>query len=65
MSKKKRRKELFITLSPTKIEVTGFNGLGSRIRNDEGMHEAMVADILRAVKVKVASIGTVLTMKEL
>jgi hypothetical protein len=30
-----------------------------------GMHEAMVADILRAVKVIVASIGTVLTMKEL
>jgi hypothetical protein len=29
------------------------------------MHEAMVTDILRAVKVKVASIGTVLTMKEL
>jgi hypothetical protein len=30
-----------------------------------GMHEAMVTDILRAVKVKVALIGTVLTMKEL
>jgi hypothetical protein len=30
-----------------------------------GMHEAMVADILRAVEVKVASIGTVLTIKEL
>jgi hypothetical protein len=36
MSKKKRRKELFVTLSPTKIEVTGFNGLGSRIHDDEG-----------------------------
>jgi hypothetical protein len=30
-----------------------------------GMHKAMVADILRAVEVKVASIGTVLTMKKL
>jgi hypothetical protein len=30
-----------------------------------GMHEAMVIDILRAVKIKVASIGTVLTMKKL
>jgi hypothetical protein len=30
-----------------------------------GMHEAMVTDILRAVEVKVASISTVLTMKEL
>jgi hypothetical protein len=30
-----------------------------------GMHEAMVTDILRAVKVKVVSIGTVLTIKEL
>jgi hypothetical protein len=30
-----------------------------------GMHEAMVADILRAVEVKVASIDTVLTIKEL
>jgi hypothetical protein len=28
-----------------------------------GMHEAMIADVLRAVKVKVALIGTVLTMK--
>jgi hypothetical protein len=30
-----------------------------------GRHKAMVADILRAVKVKVALIGTVLTMKKL
>jgi hypothetical protein len=30
-----------------------------------GMHKAMVTDILRAVEVKVVSIGTVLTMKEL
>jgi hypothetical protein len=30
-----------------------------------GMHEAIVADILRAVKVVMASIGTVLTIKEL
>jgi hypothetical protein len=58
--KKKRRKVMFITLSPTKIEVTGFNGLVAMVR---GLHEAMVADILRAVKVKVAPIGTVLTMK--
>jgi hypothetical protein len=29
------------------------------------MHEAMVTDILRAVEIKVASIGTVLTMKKL
>jgi hypothetical protein len=36
MSKKKRRKVLFVPLSPTRIEVTGFNGLGSRILNDEG-----------------------------
>jgi hypothetical protein len=36
MSKKKRRKVLFVTLSPTKIEVTGFNGLGSQIHDDEG-----------------------------
>jgi hypothetical protein len=36
VSKKKRRKVLFVTLSPTRIEVTGFNGSGSRIHNDEG-----------------------------
>jgi CRISPR/Cas system endoribonuclease Cas6 (RAMP superfamily) len=37
MSKKKKgRKVTFITLSPIKIEVTGFNGLGSRIRDGEG-----------------------------
>jgi hypothetical protein len=30
-----------------------------------GIDEAMVTDILRAVEVKVASIGTVLTMKKL
>jgi hypothetical protein len=30
-----------------------------------GMHKAMVTDILRAVEVKVALIGIVLTMKEL
>jgi hypothetical protein len=34
MSKKKRKKELFVTLSPTKIEVTGFNGSGSWIRDN-------------------------------
>jgi hypothetical protein len=28
-----------------------------------GMHEAMVTDVLRAVEVKVAPIGTVSTMK--
>jgi hypothetical protein len=31
----------------------------------QGMHEAVVADILRAVKIKVALISTVLTMKKL
>jgi hypothetical protein len=36
LKKKKRRKVTFITLSPTKIEVTGFNGLGSRICDGEG-----------------------------
>jgi hypothetical protein len=36
MSKKKRRKELFVTLSPIQIEVISFNGSGSRIRDDEG-----------------------------
>jgi hypothetical protein len=30
-----------------------------------GMHEAVVADILRAVEIKVALISTVLTMKKL
>jgi hypothetical protein len=35
MSKKKRRKVLLITLSPTRIKVTGFNGSGSWIHNDE------------------------------
>jgi hypothetical protein len=35
MSKKKRRKELFITLFSTKIEVTGLNGSGSWICDDE------------------------------
>jgi CRISPR/Cas system endoribonuclease Cas6 (RAMP superfamily) len=33
--KKKRRKETFVTLSPTRIEVTGFNGSDSQIRDDE------------------------------
>jgi hypothetical protein len=35
MLEKKRRDILFVTLSPTKIEVTGFNGLDSRIRDGE------------------------------
>jgi hypothetical protein len=30
-----------------------------------GMHEAVVADILRAVEIKVASISTILTIKKL
>jgi CRISPR/Cas system endoribonuclease Cas6 (RAMP superfamily) len=33
--KKKRRKETFITLSPTKIEVTSFNGSDSQIHDGE------------------------------
>jgi hypothetical protein len=36
MSEKKRRDVLFVTLSPTKIEVTGFNGVGSQIRDGVG-----------------------------
>jgi hypothetical protein len=35
MSEKKGRDILFVTLSPTKIEVTGFNDLDSRIRDGE------------------------------
>jgi hypothetical protein len=34
--KKKKRKEMFVTLSPTKIEVTSFNGSGSWIHDGEG-----------------------------
>jgi hypothetical protein len=34
--KKKRRKVTFVTLSLTKIEVTSFNSLGSRICDGEG-----------------------------
>jgi hypothetical protein len=64
MSKKNRRYVLFVTLSPTKIEVTGFNGLGSRIYM-RCMHETVVTDILRAVEIKVTLISTVLTMKQL
>jgi hypothetical protein len=36
VSKKKRRKVLFVTLSPTRIEVTSFNSSGSQILDDEG-----------------------------
>jgi hypothetical protein len=36
MSEKKRKDVLVVTLSPTRIEVTGFNGLGSQIRDGEG-----------------------------
>jgi hypothetical protein len=35
LKKKKRRKEMFITLFPIKIEVTGFNGSDSWIRDGE------------------------------
>jgi hypothetical protein len=35
LKKKKRRKEAFVTLSPTRIEVTGFNGSDSQIRDGE------------------------------
>jgi hypothetical protein len=35
MLKKKGRDVLFVTLSPTKIEVTGFNNLDSQIRDGE------------------------------
>jgi hypothetical protein len=30
-----------------------------------GMHEAMVTDVLRAIEIKVASISTISTMKQL
>jgi hypothetical protein len=30
-----KKKSKFVTLSPTKIEVTGFNSLGNRIRDGE------------------------------
>jgi hypothetical protein len=33
--KKKRRKETFVTISPTRIKVTGFNSLGNLICGDE------------------------------
>jgi hypothetical protein len=35
MIRKKRRKVKFVTLFPTRIEVTGFNDSGSQILNDE------------------------------
>jgi hypothetical protein len=35
LKEKKRKKEVFITLSPTRIEVTGFNGSDSWICDDE------------------------------
>jgi hypothetical protein len=35
MIKEKRRKEEFVTLSPTSTEVTGFNDPGSQIHDDE------------------------------
>jgi hypothetical protein len=35
LKKKKRRKEMFVTLSPTRIEVTSFNGSGNMIRGNE------------------------------
>jgi hypothetical protein len=35
LKKKKRKKETFITLSLTKIEVTGLNGSDSQIRDGE------------------------------
>jgi hypothetical protein len=56
--KKKRRKVTFVTLSPTKIEVTSFNGLDSRIHDMvRSMHEAMITDVLRAIKVRVAQLS--------
>jgi CRISPR/Cas system endoribonuclease Cas6 (RAMP superfamily) len=33
--KEEKKKSKFVTLSPTKIEVTGFNGLDNRTRDDE------------------------------
>jgi hypothetical protein len=33
--KEEKKKSKFVTLSPTKIKVTGFNGLGNRIRDGE------------------------------
>jgi hypothetical protein len=33
--KEAKKKSKFVTLSPTKIEVTGFNGLDNRIRDGE------------------------------
>jgi hypothetical protein len=63
MSKKKRRKVLFVTLSPLRSPASTVWAI--RFLMMRGMHKAMVTDILRAVKVEVASIGTVLTMKEL
>jgi hypothetical protein len=63
MSKKKRRKVLFVTLSPLRSPASTVWAIGFLMMR--GMHKAMVTDILRAVKVEVASIGTVLTMKEL
>jgi hypothetical protein len=57
MSEKKKRDVFFVTLSSTRIEVTGFNGLG--------MHEEMVTNVLGAVEIIVASISTISTMKQL
>jgi hypothetical protein len=36
VKEEEKKKVTFVTLSPTKIEVTGFNGLDNRIRDGEG-----------------------------
>jgi hypothetical protein len=61
--KKKRRKEMFVTLFPTKIKSPTSMVWAVGFAMVRGMHEAMVTDVLRAVEVKVAPIATVSTMK--
>jgi hypothetical protein len=62
MSEKKRRDALFITLGLKSPASTVWEVGFAMMR---GMHEAVVTNVLGAVEIKVASISTILTMKQL
>jgi hypothetical protein len=61
--KKKRRKEVFVTLFPLRLKSMASTVWTVRCAMVRSMHETMVTDVLRAFEVIVTLVGTVLTME--
>jgi hypothetical protein len=63
--KEEKKKSKFVTLSPTKIEVTGSMVWAIGFAVVRSVHEAVVTNVLGTVEVIVASVGTILTVEQL